>query len=818
MREKELRLAIVLTGGISLAVFMHGVSRELLKLVRASKIYHALPDPRARINAAYATLDDDPSRESDTEHVYFDLLKAIAPATDLRVVVDVIAGASAGGVNGVMLARALAHDQPLDDHRAMWLEHADAIDLMDAAVLAKPMSKIYLEPFSRVLLRTWLLPMAADQETRAKLRTFVRSRWFKPPFSGPRFIGWMLDACDAMGEGRDETRSLLPDGHPLDLIVSVTDFYGHQRIVRLHDPARIVEAEHLHLFRFRYERMSDGRIISDFDHQGVPGLIFAARATASFPGAFPPATVKEMDQVLQARGRDWPRRARFLADKFKPLTRAGRNPETAAFIDGSTVNDKPFAAAIGALSARPAQREVMRRLIYVDPAPGGASNGTNGVSGVPGMMRTVLAALVEIPGNDPVRADLERLDEVNRRIRVLRHVIDLTRPEVAAQVQTIVGAWASRSPSTKRIARWRETANARVARDSGVVFDSYFRLKMLSVLGHLERLICALAERGGCEADKDVVATRVRGWAETRLDALTAAARPAGREGDVEFLRTFDVDFRVRRLRFVIRRLNELYGLSAEGGTSSSSEDLDSIKALLYRQLEQAKRRWNEDFFSADVAAAAAAWVRPGDGRQRLDALLRDIAAEIDMAGLDASADALFATATVDYLDRPARREVLNAYIGFCFFDVVSFPMVQWEDLDELDVVLIHRISPEDARAIRRGGDPVALKGTGLRHFGGFFNRAYREHDYLWGRLTAADRLVDVVLDATGVQAQAIDIDVGALKRRLFASILQAEARFLKADPALFDETRAQLLGSVEPQRDQNIPAPAEPPVAPPEV
>jgi patatin-related protein len=803
MRETELRLAIVLTGGVSLAVFMHGVSRELLKLVRASKIYHALPDPRARLNASYATLNDDPARESDTEHVYFDLLKAIAPATDLRVLIDVIAGASAGGVNGVMLARALAHDQPLDDHRAMWLEHADAIDLMDETALAKPMSKIYLEPFSRVLLRAWLLPLARDLETRAKLRTFVRSRWFKPPFSGPRFIGWMLDACDAMEEGRDEAHSLLPDAHPLDLIVSVTDFHGHQRMVRLHDPARIVEAEHLHLFRFGYERTSDGHILSDFDRDGVPGLIFAARATASFPGAFPPATVKEMDQVLEARGRAWPRRARFLADKFKALSRSGRDPETAAFIDGSTVNDKPFAAAIGALSARPAQREVLRRLIYVDPAPGGATNGTNGANGVPGMMRTVLAALVEIPGNDPVRAELERLDEVNRRIRVLRQVIDLSRPEVAAQVETIVGAWAARSPSRKRIARWRETANARVARNSGFAFDSYFRLKMLSVLGHLERLICALAERGGGEADQDVVAARVRRWAEARFDALTAAARPGSRDGDIDFLRAFDVDYRVRRLRFVIRRLNELYGLSAEGGIASSTEDLDSIKTLLYRHLEQVKRRWSGEFFSVDLAADAAAWARFDAGRQPLDALTDAIAAELDLNGADEAVDEMFATATVDYLDRPARREVLTAYVGFCFFDVVSFPMVQWEDLDELDEVLIHRISPEDARAIRRGGDPVALKGTGLRHFGGFFNRPYREHDYLWGRLTAADRLIDVVLDATGTRPQAVGLDVGALKRRLFASILEAEAPFLKADPALFDEARGQLVGGSRPRLDE---------------
>ena len=37
IREKELRLAIVCYGGVSLAVYMHGVTKELWKLLRASE-------------------------------------------------------------------------------------------------------------------------------------------------------------------------------------------------------------------------------------------------------------------------------------------------------------------------------------------------------------------------------------------------------------------------------------------------------------------------------------------------------------------------------------------------------------------------------------------------------------------------------------------------------------------------------------------------------------------------------------------------------------------------------------------------------------
>ena len=40
MREKELRLALVCYGGISLAVYMHGITKEIWRLARASQAYH----------------------------------------------------------------------------------------------------------------------------------------------------------------------------------------------------------------------------------------------------------------------------------------------------------------------------------------------------------------------------------------------------------------------------------------------------------------------------------------------------------------------------------------------------------------------------------------------------------------------------------------------------------------------------------------------------------------------------------------------------------------------------------------------------------
>src|SRR5262249_22384444 len=146
MREKELRIALVCFGGVSLAVYMHGISKEILKLVRASSALHAIADRGKRAKAAFLDNADPENREYDTESVYFELWREIGRRVELRVVVDIIAGASAGGINGTMLARALSHDLPLGPLRNLWLDNADVTVLLSAEAKAGAWSKWFLEP------------------------------------------------------------------------------------------------------------------------------------------------------------------------------------------------------------------------------------------------------------------------------------------------------------------------------------------------------------------------------------------------------------------------------------------------------------------------------------------------------------------------------------------------------------------------------------------------------------------------------------------------------------------------------------------------
>src|SRR2546425_11845925 len=89
MREKELRIALVCFGGVSLAVYMHGISKEILKLVRASSALHAISDRAKRAKASFLDEADPEKREYDTESIYFELLREIGGKIELRVIVDI---------------------------------------------------------------------------------------------------------------------------------------------------------------------------------------------------------------------------------------------------------------------------------------------------------------------------------------------------------------------------------------------------------------------------------------------------------------------------------------------------------------------------------------------------------------------------------------------------------------------------------------------------------------------------------------------------------------------------------------------------------
>lgn len=115
---QEVRLATTMTGGVSLAVWMGGVAREMDLLRQASNRRRAGADESV---AGQGRTNDGPIRL---------LYRRLLDLLDQVVEQDVLSGTSAGGINAALLAHARVHDGDLGPLRDMWLELGSLQDLL----------------------------------------------------------------------------------------------------------------------------------------------------------------------------------------------------------------------------------------------------------------------------------------------------------------------------------------------------------------------------------------------------------------------------------------------------------------------------------------------------------------------------------------------------------------------------------------------------------------------------------------------------------------------------------------------------------------
>ena len=480
-------------------------------------------------------------------------------------------------------------------------------------------SKWFLKPFLWAMTRTGSLRAVTDMEVRQKLSLFVRSRWFKPPLDGRVMAGLMYDAVVSMGAAKSPRASLLPSGQSLDLFVTLTDYYGYQQLVQIHDPPLIHERDHHHVLHFTYRRHSNGEVESDFDLDNAPGLAFAARATSSFPGAFPPARIVEMNEVVLQRNGSWPRRAEFIAKSFPNHLRAGMDPTTVSFLDGSVLNNRPFQEAISAIHGRPAFREIDRRLVYIDPHPAPAVLPRQQV--VPGFFAMLRGALSDIPSSQPVIDELTRVIEFNEQVRRLRAIVDGARPHISQLVAKVVTTTFDRPISSEELRAWRERVNSHVARDAGFAYQAYVRLKLASVRAFGAELIVKLRGVPAQSPLSRVVSEIIDAWAlhkgivyeradseALEFESQTAEHLPAW----VKYLLAFDVKYRVRRMHFLITGQNRLYQLIDEDRFAGLDPlVIDRLKREFYGRLDALRRREDAGFYSREVRELAADFFAP---------------------------------------------------------------------------------------------------------------------------------------------------------------------------------------------------------------
>jgi len=767
MRQKELRLALVCYGGVSLAVYMHGVTKEIWHLARASRAFNA----------------DSAEELSGSAQAYRCFLETIERerGLHLKVLPDILTGASAGGINAVFLAQAIATGQSLEPLTDLWLENADVSRLIDPE--AKPVwryAKIWTQP-----VVDWYLNRPGNvvsesvspetrKEVREKVSGLVRGRWFNPPFSGNRFSAMLFEAFESMA-ARPSNKPLLPPNYPIDLLVTTTDFRGHLQMLRLNSPTIVHETEHRLPINFHAAVGPDGGT-----RLGDPlELVLAARATASFPGAFPPLRLDEIDRLAMEKGYTWGSRAAFL-ERIMPIHYRDNRIDSVSLIDGSVLVNAPFGEAIKALGGRQSQREVDRRFVYIDPRPDriGAYDDEEGAP--ISFFGAIFGSLSTIPREQPIRDDLEQIEQQSRDAQRLRRIMLALRPEIDAAVEKLFGyTFFLDSPTPKRLRNWRAKAQQAAAEKAGFAFHAYAQTKFAAIIDRLANVTHSAAPELGL-ADCSLIAERLRiQLYEDGLDKL-ASEKGGASEVAIAFFQAHDVGFRVRRLQLLARRASREWEIDPE----IPDADLDIARERIFGILAL--------YYQADDAA-----IQSADFRQKAALVLEDPKAVLDhlastrlLPETDLRAEELLSIALSE-MPKNLRQRMLLTYLGFPYYDIATLPLMQRERLDEFNPARIDRISPDDARSIREGGTRATLRGIEFYNFGAFFSRAYRENDYLWGRLHGAERMIDIV--ASTLEEPLSEDTLREAKRAVFLSIIEEEADAGRCNKGLLGTLRAEI-------------------------
>jgi hypothetical protein len=206
---------------------------------------------------------------------------------------------------------------------------------------------------------------------------------------------------------------------------------------------------------------------------------------------------------------------------------------------------------------------------------------------------------------------------------------------------------------------------------------------------------------------------------------------------------------------------------------------LDRLKSQFYKPLHQLRRYSSGDVDGLPVAKSLRDMVEGvAPTSFPIDQVMERLAEGLDLPAIDAYIDGVLAAVVRSNWSAALHRELIVHYVGFAFWDVLTFPIAEWRDIEEHEEVRVDRISPEDAVSLSGEGATV-LQGIAFGHFGGFFSRPHRENDYLWGRLHGAERLIDLDFDAARREKSAGSIDIAAVKQAAFRAILATEKRYL---------------------------------------
>lgn len=728
LNVREIRLGLVCYGGVSLAIYMHGITKELQRLVVASR-----------------ALEDDPETNpfprATSEHAYWQALQTArgrsADRALPRVVIDVIAGTSAGGINGVFLAKALAHNLSQDALRDLWFEKGDIKQLLGGSLLK-------------------------DDAHIARFVAQLLAGKAQGPLDGEAMLGWLLDALKEMDGTRSNYQppqghpsSLMPDGHPLQLFVTTTDYYGFRQPITITNPATVTERRNRHIFNFAYTR-NPGAERTQFDNRYNGALAFSARATSSFPGAFPPIHLADAQELPPG----------IVDEIFRDYEQTGVKPADTYFIDGGVLNNHPFQPAIDAIVKLRSESEVARYLLYLEPDPGSEVQNPGGEP--PNYFGTIWAGLSSVAASQPILEELLRARDFNEQVRRVEELVASTQDGIAKLLETqLPHALDDQLPAAdqSQLQRLGSQIEALAEQQGGYLFSPYLQLRAHSVV---EQFAAGITQVCGYDVASSGLGFLVRlivdRWARGKK-LISSATSDADRRA---LLDQFDIAYTRRRFAFVLQGIDLLYD-DVRAGTLNRS-DLDQSKAAIHDRIDALKALFTS--LDQNLASTVGAQIRalfPAAGLTAAIASGQDLQAFADDflrrngAALDAIAaqvgayirdekDQLHARLYEDFREVTAnwtpdqRVEVTLRFFGFPFWDAMIYPFTALSEAGELHPLEILRVSPDDSTRLGLSTAKEKLQGVKFAHFGAFLKREWRENDYLWGRLDAAERLLGLVL------------------------------------------------------------------------
>lgn len=832
VQSKEVRFAVVMYGGVSLAIYINGVTQEIYNLVRATAT-RELADG----SLAYLFPDEDLKGASK---VYRELGEKL----NTRFVVDILSGTSAGGINAVFLAKSLANGESFEQLRDLWIKEGDIGILINDRQSEQGLDGLKVPKDPTSLLNS--------QRMLFKLLYAIDTMKPDTPSSG----------------GTQGGKSPYVD--ELDLFVTATDIRGLVESIKLAD-GTVEEYRFKNVFHFRYAtaNAAGGEDANDFIHHNSPFLAFAARCTSSFPFAFEPMRLDDVKPVLDTqtfRGK-YPYDPLSWQKFYRDYLRPGEDFTTRSFGDGGYLDNKPFSYVTETLLRRRADLPVDRKLLYIEPAPEHPTEKDINVR--PDAIKNVEAALLTLPRYETIHEDLKRVKDRNAMIE-----------RVGAILQRI--QYASYTVLTKGVEHWQLDGPtwAKLYLDDKVLdwygpsYAAYHQLRVASVLDDLASgYVRAMGWDESSEQAKTFRRQTLEGWRQAyyRTDPNIKDDRKS--ENDLLF--RLDASWRIRRMQFMQALIDGLLaglldatpGMGMEAYHEVQNHAREIVRySLEGKQDELAKWPFGGSAKSRSDYCAALLWIKSrfNDAYRDLRAEGRQIRSRNLLASIEKGKDgpnmqaygqhlqalkdafesgadnktvyACLETLSIALASPDAKPEIKGAvramlsensaackvalgvkstttekmppssgskaalaavqaclqfyYNRYEYYDMLTFPLYYGTEVGESDVVEIIRISPENAPSLRPGSQKLA--GTKLSDFGAFFVREWRENDMLWGRLDGAECLINALLpgDAnTEMRTAFVEAAHQAILKETFLSVDQKK---------LFEALQSKGTGNVD--------------------